>query len=55
MEPVNLSESIIYLIDAIKIFLFWILSKLDFPCRNKPLKAVSEKLETFSNIFQIFL
>ena len=45
MEPVNLSESIIYLIDAIKIFLFWILSKLDFPYRSKSVKAVSEKFE----------
>ena len=45
MEPVNLSESTIYLIDAVKIFLFWILSKLDFPCRSKSVKAVSEKFE----------
>ena len=45
MEPVNLSESKIYLIDAVKIFLFWILSKLDFPYRSKSVKAVSEKLE----------
>ena len=44
MEPVNLSESTIYLIDAVKI-LFWILSKLDFPYRSKSVKAVSEKLE----------
>ena len=44
MEPVNLSESTIYLIDAVKI-LFWILSKLDFPYRSKPVKTVSEKLE----------
>ena len=29
MEPVNLSECTIYLIDAAKIFLFWILSKLE--------------------------
>ena len=34
MEPVNLSESKIYLIDAVKFFLFWILSKLDFPYRS---------------------
>ena len=45
MEPVNLSESTIYLIDAIKIFLFWILSKFDFPYRSKSVKAVSEKFE----------
>ena len=45
MEPVNLSESKIYLIDTVKIFLFWILSKLDFPCRSKSAEAVSEKLE----------
>ena len=44
MELVNLSESKIYLIDAVKI-LFWILSKLDFPYRSKPVKKVSEKLE----------
>ena len=35
MEPVNLSEYTKYLIDAVKIFLFWILSKLDFPCRSQ--------------------
>ena len=45
MEPVNLSESTIYYIDADKIFLFWILSKLDFPCRSKSVKAVSRKFE----------
>ena len=45
MEPVNLSESTIYLIDAVKILLFWILSKLDFPYRSKSVKAVSEKFE----------
>ena len=45
MEPVNLSESTIYLIDAVKIFLFWILSKLDFSHRSKSVKAVSEKFE----------
>ena len=45
MEPVNLSESTIYLIDAVKIFLFWILSKLDFPYRSKSFKAVPEKFE----------
>ena len=38
MEPVNLSESTIYLIDAVKIFLFWILSKLDFSYRSKSVK-----------------
>ena len=45
MEPVNLSESKIYLIEVVKIFLFWILSKLDFPYWSKSAKAVSEKLE----------
>ena len=45
MEPVNLSESTIYLIDAVKIFFFWILSKLNFPYRSKSFKAVSEKFE----------
>ena len=45
MEPVNLSESIIYLIDAVKIFLFRILSKLDFPYRSKSVKAVSKVLQ----------
>ena len=45
MEPVSLSESKIYLIDAVKVFSFWILSKRDFPCRSKSVKAVSEKLE----------
>ena len=35
MEPVNLSKSTIYLIDAVKIFVFWILSKLDFSYRSK--------------------
>ena len=35
MEPVNLSESTAYLIDTVKNFLFWILSKLDFPYRSK--------------------
>ena len=45
MEPVNLSESTIYLIDAVKIFLFWILSKLDFPYGSKSVKAVLEKFE----------
>ena len=44
MEPVNLSESKIYLIVSVKI-VFWILSKLDFPYRSKSVKAVSEKLE----------
>ena len=29
MEPVNLSEPKEYLIDTVKIFLFWILSKLE--------------------------
>ena len=45
MEPVNLSESTRYFIDAVKIFLFWILSKPDFPYRSKSVKAVSEKFE----------
>ena len=45
MEPVNLSESTIYLTDAAKILLFWILSKLDFPYRSKSVKATSEKIE----------
>ena len=44
-EPVNFSESTIYLIDTGKIFFFWILSKLDLPCRSKSVKAVSEKIE----------
>ena len=62
MEPVNLSESKIYLIDAVKI-LFCILSKLDFPYRSKSVKAVSEKLEILilislrssKRVFRIFL
>ena len=45
MEPVNLSGSTIYLTDAAKILLFWILSKLDFPYRSKSVKAVLEKFE----------
>ena len=45
MEPVNLLESKIYLIDTVIIFLFWIFSKLDFPHRSKSVKEVSEKLE----------
>ena len=45
MEPVNLAQSTIYLINTVKIFLFWILSKLDFPYRSKSVKAVSEKFE----------
>lgn len=43
MEPINLSESTVHLTDAIKIFLFWILSKLEFPHRNKSVKTVPEK------------
>ena len=42
MELVNLSESTINLIDAVKIILFSILSKLVSPYRGKSLKAVSE-------------
>ena len=45
METVNLSESTIYFIDAVRILLFWILSKLDFPYRSKSVKAFSEKFE----------
>ena len=45
MEPVNFSDSKIYLIGLVKIFLFWILSKLDFPYKSTSVKAVSEKLE----------
>ena len=46
MEPVKiLSESTIYLIGAVKIFLFWILSKLNFPYRSKSVKAVSQRFE----------
>ena len=44
MKPVNLSESTRYFIDTVKIFLFWILSKLDFPYRSKSVNAVSKKL-----------
>ena len=55
MEPVNLSEPKVYLTDTVKIFLFWILSKLD--------KAVSEKIEILilislsssKRVFRIFL
>ena len=62
MEPLNLSESTIYLIDAVKI-LFWILSKFDFPHRSKSVKAVSEKFEILilitlrssKTVFQILL
>ena len=46
MEPVKiLSESTIYLIGTVKIFLFWILSKLNFPYRSKSVKAVSQRFE----------
>ena len=63
MEPVNLSESKVYLIDTVKIFLFWILSKLDCPYRSKSFKAVSQKLEILilislrssKRVFQMFL
>ena len=63
MKPVNLSESTRYFIDTVKIFLFWILSKLDFPYRSKSVKAVSEKLEILilislrssKRVFRIFL
>ena len=63
MEPVNLSESKICLIDAVKIFLLWILSKLDFPYRSKSVKVVSEKLEILilislrasKRVFRIFV
>ena len=63
MEPANLSESTIYLIDTVKIFLFWILSKLDFRYRSKLVNAVSEKLEILilislrssKRVFRIFL
>ena len=50
MEPVNVSESTIYLIYTVKIFLYsyyCYFFKLDFPCRSKSDKAVSEKLEIF--------
>ena len=53
MEPVNLSESTIYLIDAVKVFLFWILSKLDFSCRSTSVKAISEKLEILILIIKV--
>ena len=63
MEPSNLSESTIYLIDTVKIFLFWILSKLDFRYRSKLVNPVSEKLEILilislrssKRVFWIFL
>ena len=45
MKPINLSEPTIYFIDAVKIFIFWILSKLDFPYRSKSVKEISEKIE----------
>ena len=63
MGPVNFSESTIYLTDAVKIFLFWILSKLDFPYRSKSVKTVSGKLEILilislrssKRVFRIFV
>ena len=63
MEPVNLSESTIHLIDTVKIFLFCILSKLDFLYKSKSVKAVSEKFEILilitlrssKRVLQIFL
>ena len=63
MKTVNLSESTRYFIDTVKIFLFWILSKLDFPCRSKSVNAVSKKLEIWilitlrscKRVFRIFL
>ena len=45
IEPVNLSESTINMIDAAKVILFWILSKLASSCRSKLVKAVSESFE----------
>ena len=45
MELVNFSESAIYLTDAVKMFLFWVLSKRDFPYRSKSVKAISKKNE----------
>ena len=66
MEPVNLSESAIYLIYTVKISLYsyyCYFFKLDFPYRSKSVKAVSEKLEILilislrssKRVFWIFL
>ena len=44
MEPVNLSESTKYLIDAVEI-LFWKFSKIDLPYRSKSVKTVLEKIK----------
>ena len=63
MEPVNLSESTTYLIDTVKIFLFWILSKLHFSYRSKSVKAFSGQVEILilillrssKRVLQIFL
>ena len=58
MEQINLSKSTIYLIDTVKSFLFWILSKLDFPYISQSIKAVSQKLEILRSskrVFWIFL
>ena len=62
MEPADLLESTIYF-DAVKIFLFWILSKIDFPKRSKSVKPVSEKfkililitLRSFKRVLRILL
>ena len=53
IKPVKLSGSTIYLTDTVKIFLFWIVSKLVFPYRSKSVKETSfrlssEKIETCS-------
>ena len=53
MEPVNLSASTIYLIDAVKMFLFWILSKLYFPYRSKSVKVVSENRNLDVNLIKV--
>ena len=43
-------ESTINLIDAVKIILYWILSKLAFPYRSKSVKAVSESFKMLTLI-----
>lgn len=50
MEPVILSESTTNLIDAVKIILFWVLSKLATPYRRNSLKVDSESFKILTSI-----
>ena len=45
IESVNQSESTINFTDAVKVILFWILSKFALPYRNESVKEVSETFE----------